>query len=336
MFFVKMMKFVRTMILTALVMVMCSSMAFAATTLKIANYFAVDHPANKVLAEVFKPMVEAKTNGSLQVQVFPNNQLGAEQEFVEGVQLGTIEMALTGNLWENTVDLFKLLQLPYMFNSYEHADAVFNGPIGEKIYESLKPLGVKILGAFPRGFRVISNNKKPINSIEDCKGIKIRVWQGEVIIKLMQGFGFSTVVMPMSEVFTALQQGVVHGQDNPLMTSYYAGWYDVQKYVAMTNHIFGFQYFVINQKVWDKLSAEEQAAVNEATKASIAEITKLTKAEEKDVLQKTIDKGLEVTYPDLKPFVESAQPIIDSYVKSCPEAAPFIEQIREVGKQFEK
>ncbi len=332
----KMKRVVRTVALTALFIVAFSSMAFAATTLKIANYFPADHPANVVLNDIFKANVESKSNGSLKVQIFPNNQLGAEQEFVEGVQLGTIEMALTGNLWENTVDLFKLLQLPYMFNSYEHADAVFNGPIGEEIYKSLEPLGVKILGAFPRGFRVISNNKKPINSFEDCKGIKMRVWQGEVIIKLMQGFGFSTVVMPMSEVFTALQQGVVHGQDNPLMTSYYSGWYDVQKYVAMINHIFGFQYFVINQKVWDKLTAEEQTIVYDATMASIAEIDKRTREEDELVLQKTIDKGLEVTYPDLKPFIESTEPIIADYIKSCPEAAPFVEQIREIGKKFEK
>jgi len=329
-------RFMRIAMLATILTVAFSGFALAATTLKIANYFPVDHPANQVLNDVFKAQIESKSNGSLKVQIFPNSQLGAEQEFVEGVQLGTIEMALTGNLWENTVDLFKLLQLPYMFNSYEHADAVFNGPIGEKIYESLKPLGVKILGAFPRGFRVVSNNKQPINSIKDCKGIKMRVWQGEVIIKLMQGFGFSTVVMPMSEVFTALQQGVVHGQDNPLMTSYFSGWYDVQKYVAMTNHIFGFQYFVVNQKVWDKLSVEEQSIVMDATKASIAEITRLTKEQEKDVLQKTIDKGLEVTYPDLKPFVESAQPIIANYIKSCPEAEPFVNEIREIGKQFEK
>ncbi|NLK30345.1 MAG: TRAP transporter substrate-binding protein, partial [Aminobacterium colombiense] len=151
-----------------------------------------------------------------------------------------------------------------------------------------------------------------------------------------QGFGFSTVVMPMSEVFTALQQGVVHGQDNPLMTSYYSGWYDVQKYVAMTNHIFGFQYFVINQKVWDKLTAEEQTIVYDATMASIAEIDKRTREEDELVLQKTIDKGLEVTYPDLKPFIESTEPIIADYIKSCPEAAPFVEQIREIGKKFEK
>ncbi|MDD4586472.1 MAG: TRAP transporter substrate-binding protein DctP, partial [Aminobacterium colombiense] len=112
---------VRTVALTALFIVAFSSMAFAATTLKIANYFPADHPANVVLNDIFKANVESKSNGSLKVQIFPNNQLGAEQEFVEGVQLGTIEMALTGNLWENTVDLFKLLQLPYMFNSYEHA-----------------------------------------------------------------------------------------------------------------------------------------------------------------------------------------------------------------------
>ena len=308
--------------------------ASAAKVIKIANYFPAENFANKVLYETFKPMVEKETKGELEIQVYPNSQLGAEQEFVEGVQLGTIEMAMTGNLWENTVDIFKLLQLPYLVKNYEHADEVFNGPIGQEVYKHLDPLGVKILGAFPRGFRVISNNKKPINSMDDCKGIKMRVWQGEVIIKLMQGFGFSTVVMPMSEVFTALQQGVVEGQDNPLETSYYSGWYDVQKYVALTNHIFGFQYFVVNQKFWDTLTESQQAAINKAVEISIKEITEDTKKGDEELVRLTEEKGLEVTRPDLTPFRKAAEPINEEFLKQNPEAEPIYRKIVEAGEKY--
>ena len=324
------------LLLALVVLVSFVGSASAAKVIKIANYFPAENFANKVLYETFKPMVEKETNGELEIQVYPNSQLGAEQEFVEGVQLGTIEMAMTGNLWENTVDIFKLLQLPYLVNSYEHADEVFNGPIGQKVYKHLDPLGVKILGAFPRGFRVISNNKKPINSMDDCKGVKMRVWQGEVIIKLMQGFGFSTVVMPMSEVFTALQQGVVEGQDNPLETSYYSGWYDVQKYVAITNHIFGFQYFVVNQKFWDGLTDSQKAAINKAVSVSIKEITEATKKGDAELVRLTEEKGLKVTYPDLAPFRQAAVPIIEEFLKKTPDAEPIYREIVEAGKKYEK
>jgi len=331
-----MMKRSGVLFLALVVLVSFVGSASAAKVIKIANYFPAENFANKVLYETFKPMVEKETNGELEIQVYPNSQLGAEQEFVEGVQLGTIEMAMTGNLWENTVDIFKLLQLPYLVNSYEHADEVFNGPIGQKVYKHLEPLGVKILGAFPRGFRVISNNKKPINSMDDCKGIKMRVWQGEVIIKLMQGFGFSTVVMPMSEVFTALQQGVVEGQDNPLETSYYSGWYDVQKYVAITNHIFGFQYFVVNQKFWDGLTDSQKEAINKAVAVSIKEITEATKKGDAELIRLTEEKGLKVTYPDLAPFRQAAVPIIEEFLKKTPDAEPIYREIVEAGKKFEK
>ena len=140
---------------TAVIYAICLTLLYTgiagARTLKIANYYAVDHPVNQALNTKFKPMVGAETK--IQVQIYPNNQLGAEQEFIEGVQLGTIEMAMTGNMWENTVPQFRIMQLPYMFVNFAHADAVLNGPVGENIYKYLKPLGVKVLASFPNGFR---------------------------------------------------------------------------------------------------------------------------------------------------------------------------------------
>ena len=282
-----------------------------AITVKIANYYAADHPVNKALNEKFKPMVEKETNGEVVVEVYPNNQLGNEQEFVEAVQLGTVEIAMTGNLWENTVPQFRLMQMPYMFVNYEHADAVLNGDIGEGIYKYLEPLNVKVLASFPNGFRVVSNNKRAIQSIEDTKGIKLRVFQGKTIIDEMQALGFSTVVMPFSEIFTALQQGVVDGQDNPLATAYYAGWYDVQKYVAITNHMYSPGYLVINNDVWNKLSDNAKEVVKNASVETTTAIMNAVKQQQDEIVKDITTKGVEVTYPDLAPFIEKVKPIVD-------------------------
>gem|GEM_PF-175457 len=303
-------------------------------TIKIANYYAPEHPVNKALNEKFKPMVEEKTYGEVKVEIYPNNQLGNEQEFVEGVQLGTVEMAMTGNLWENTIPQFRLMQMPYMFVNYEHANAVLNGPIGEIIYKYLEPLKVKVLASFPNGFRVVSNNKKSIKSIDDAKGIKLRVFEGKTIIAEMQALGFSTVVMPISEVFTALQQGVVDGQDNPLATAFFAGWYDVQKYVAITNHMYSPGYIVINDGVWNKLSVNAQKAIEEASDVTAKEIMDSVKKQQDEIVKTITEKGVEVTYPDLKPFIERVKPIVDEYIKECPELKEIVEEIQSSSKDY--
>lgn len=303
-------------------------------TLKIANYYAPDHPVNQGFYQIFKPMVESKSNGSIKVQIYPNSQLGAEQEFVEGVQLGTIEMALTGNLWENTIPEFRVVQLPYMFVSYDHANEILNGPVGQKIYQYIKPLGVRILASFPNGFRAVSNSKKPINSIDDCKGIRLRVFQGDIIIKEMQALGFTTVVMPISEIFTALQQKVVDGQENPIFTLYYSGWYEVQKYVAMTKHMYGPGYVVINEKVWNSLSKDQQQLIQAAASETASWILNKMKNEEDDIIKKLQAAGLVITYPDLKPFMQRVAPIVDEYVKQYPHMKPIIDEIRKAGEKY--
>lgn len=308
--------------------------ADAAKVLKIANYYAVDHPVNQGFYRVFKPMVEEGTAGAIAIQIYPNSQLGAEQEFVEGVQLGTIEMALTGNLWENTVPEFRTVQLPYMFVNYDHADEILNGPVGARLYEYLKPLGVRILGSFPNGFRAVSNSKRPIYSIDDCKGIRLRVFQGDIIIKEMQALGFSTVVMPISEIFTALQQKVVDGQENPIFTLYYSGWYEVQKYVALTNHMYSPGYVVINERVWNGLTKEQQALLQEASTKTVQWILTTMKNEEADIIKKLEQAGLVVTRPDLKPFRERVAPIIEEYLRQYPHVRPIIEEIRKAGAKY--
>lgn len=304
------------------------------TTIKIANYYAVEHPVNIKLKDVFKKNVEEKTNGSIKIEIYPNNQLGDEQEYIEGVQTGSIQMAMSGNLWENTVPEFRVMQMPYMFMNYDHADEVLNGPIGESIYKYLEPLNVKVLASFPNGFREISNNIRPINTIEDTKGINLRVFEGETIIKLMKNLGFKTTVMSMAEVFTSLQQGVVDGQDNPLSNSYYSGYYEAQKFVAITNHMYSPGYVVINNDVWKGLTTEEQTILKEAAQETADQIKISVKELDQEITESIKKQGIVVTYPELQPFIEKSAPIIEEYIDKYPQLKDPIKQIQESGKKY--
>jgi len=243
-------------------------------------------------------------------------------------------MGATGNMWENTIPQFRLMQMPYMFVNYDHADEVLNGPIGQKIYKYLEKLNVKVLASFPNGFRVVSNNKRAINSIEDTKGIKLRVFEGKTIIAEMRALGFDTVVMPLSEVFTALQQNVVDGQDNPLSTSYYAGMYEVQKYVAITNHMYSPGYIVINNDVYNKLSDNAKKVLEKVARETTTEIVNAVKKEQDDIIKDITSKGVTVTKPDLKPFIEKVKPILDEYIKEQPELKDIIDEINKAGEKY--
>jgi tripartite ATP-independent transporter DctP family solute receptor len=302
-------------------------------TLKVAHYYAAEHPVHQALIHQFKEVVEKKTKHQVKVELYPNNQLGNEQEFIEGIQLGTIEMGATGNMWENSVPQFRLMQMPYIFMNYDHANKVLNGPIGKKIFKYLEPLNVVVLASFPNGFRTVSNNKKAINSINDINGIKLRVFEGKTIIAEARALGFDTVVMPISEVFTALQQGVVDGQEGPLASSYYAGYYEVQKYIAITNHMYSPGYLVINKKVWSKLPKSTQIIIKKAALATSNKILDETKEQENRILKDVVAKGVKVTHPNLKPFIQKVKPINDKYLKEYPELKGIFNEINKLGEE---
>ncbi|WP_422477277.1 TRAP transporter substrate-binding protein [Pleomorphochaeta sp. DL1XJH-081] len=334
-------KIVAILVLSLVALTVIPSMLFAAgqaessvTTLKVANYFAADHPLNKNLEEVFKKTVEAETD--LVVEIYPANQLGAEPEFTEGVMIGNIEMAVTGNMWEMYNEEISFVQLPYIFTSMDHAYDTMNGELGRKVYEELfRPIGIDVLGFFSQGGRALSNNVRPINSPADTSGITMRTWQGTTIIEIMERFGFDVTVMSMDELFTALQQGVVDAQDNPISATYHQGWFEVLDYVSVTNHIISPNYFVINAKVFDGLSENDREVVARAAAATTEKTHKDILGDEQRIVDLIQDEmGVEVLYPNVTPFMEKVLPMIDAFKEKFPEVRDLIEEIQESGKSY--
>ncbi|SMB98990.1 tripartite ATP-independent transporter solute receptor, DctP family [Thermanaeromonas toyohensis ToBE] len=299
-------------------------------TIKVAHYFPETHPQNKALMEVFKPEVEKNSNGKFVVEIYPNNQLGGEKEFIEGVRNGTIEMAMPGLLLAENLPKLRIAELPYLFRDYDHARKVYNSPIKEQMLEGLINQGIRPLAITLNGLRAVSNSKHPINSITDTRDIKLRVPQNPIFIDGLKAMGFNVVSMPMSELFSALQQKVVDGQENPPTTLLTSGWYEVQPYLALTNHILGPNIFIISEKFWQTLTSEDQKVISEAAKKTAEYEWDLLIKAEKEAIETLKQKGIQVTTPDLGPFREAVKPVYEKWMKDYPEVKPVIEAIQKM------
>ncbi len=305
-----------------------------AIPIKVANYYADTHPTNVALNEVFKPMVEEGTEGRYTVEIYSNNALGGESEFNEGVSLGNIEMCITGNLMADRYPALYAADFPWVFDDVEQASEICNNPEIQAVFqEALAQSNYVLRGCSLNGNRCISNNVHPINTLADLKGIKLRVPTVSHYVKNFQAMGASVVTMAMTEIFTALQQGTIEGQENPPSTLLANGWYEVQDYLAMTNHQIAMNFVLINDKFYNSMSAEDQAVLDDACAAFVAKQLELFKQAMVDDVETLKEKGLEVTYPDREPFKEAGSVVIDEYRAQYPEFDSIMEKITALQAQ---
>lgn len=299
--------------------------------LKVANYFATDHPQNVALREKFKKIVEEKSGGSLQVQIYDNSQLGAEKEFYDGVRNGTIEMGIPGLIMQSDVPKMAVGEWPFLFKDFAHAKKVLEGPIGKEMADEMEQKhGVHALAWSANGFRMFSSNR-PIRSLDDFKGMRIRMPNIPNYIKLGQLLGANITPMPISEVFTALEQKVVDGQDNPIATLKASAWYEVQSDVLESRHMFSPNLYIINGKLWSQLTSEQQKILEEAAKTAADYEWELLEKSYEDDKKFLMDKGIRFTTPDesfRKAMEAAAQPLYDEIYQTYPWAKEMVEKIK--------
>lgn len=267
----------------------------------------------------FKELIEKESNGRIKMQIFPDGQVGNDQSMMDSLKLGTLDMMVTSSApIANTTKTFLVFDLPFLFNSEKMADAVLDGPAGQEILETLKGTGLIGLVYWENGFRNITNSKRAINTPEDLKGLKIRTMQNPIHLDSFKLWGANPVPMPFNEVFTALEQKVIDGQENPNTLIYDAGFYEAQKYLTISRHFYTPFVLMIGQKSWDKLSAADQALVKkvaEATKAYERQVNRENNAKYLDLMKK---KGIainEISAQDLDKFKVSAKEIYERYSK---------------------
>ncbi len=269
------MKFSKLLISSAIGFAFMAS-ASAQTTMRI-SISTAQNSHQGVAIDVFAKEVEKRTAGRYKVQTFYNGALGGERESIEAVQLGTQELALssTGPL-PNFVPETKILDVPFLFRDKAHARAVLDGPIGQEMLTKFDAKGFKALAWAENGFRHMTNSKRDVKVPEDLKGLKMRTMENPVHIAAYKGLGIITTPMAFPEVFTALQQGTVDGQENPLSVIMSAKFDQVQKHLSLTGHVYSPCIFVMNKASFDKLSAADKTAfidaAKEGTKANRARV----------------------------------------------------------------
>jgi tripartite ATP-independent transporter DctP family solute receptor len=306
-----------------------STTAAAQTTMRI----SISIPQNShqgVAIDAFAKEVEKRTAGRYKIQPFYSGALGAEREATEAVQLGTQELTFTSSgPVPNFVPEVKILDVPFLFRDYAHARAVLDGPIGQELLQKFDARGIKALAWGENGFRHMTNSKRAVNGPDDLKGLKMRTMENPVHVQAYKGFGIIPTPMAFSEVFTALQQGTVDGQENPLSVITSAKFDQVQKFLTLTGHVYSPCVFLMNKEAFDKLSAADKTAFLEAAKEGVKANRLRVDSDEKIAVADLRAKGMTVIdQVDKTRYQTALAPVYADFEKQFGKAN--LERIRNV------
>jgi len=298
-----------------------SGAALAQTTMK--SSISVGQNSHQGVAiDVFAREVEKRTNGRYKVQNFYSGALGGERESIEAVQLGTQELTFTSTgPVPNFVPEARILDIPFLFRDKAHARAVLDGPIGQEMLGKFEAKGFKALAWGENGVRHMTNSKRAVQSPDDLKGLKMRTMENPVHVAAYKGFGIVTTPMAFPEVFTALQQGTVDGQENPLSVIMAAKFDQVQKHLSLTGHVYSPAIFLMNKGAFDKLSAADKQAFLDAAKEAVkANRARVDEDDSKGVAELR-GKGMQVVENvDKAKFVAALQPVNAEFEKQFGKA----------------
>jgi len=288
-----------------------------ATVLKISNGINESHPTYLACKE-FEKMVESKLPGKYDVQVYANAQLGDDVRATEAVRMGTLELVATSaSPLTGLIPELNVFDLPFIITSVKAADAIYDGPIGEKLASLMEPKGIKLLAYYENGFRQLTNSVREVKSPADLKGLKIRTMQNPIHLAAWRAMGANPTPMPFSEVFTAMQQKTIDGQENPIPTIYLSKYYEVQKYLTLSGHVYGPHILLINKKMFDSFPAEDQKIILEAAKESAKFQRATNRKMEADFIVELKKVGMvvtELTPEQLKAFQDAVKPVYDEWV----------------------
>jgi C4-dicarboxylate-binding protein DctP len=321
----------KKIIVISAVLAMLVTLAAAAAAVEIKLSHSGPTPAtgatNDEGCKAFKQYVEDKSGGDIKVVIFPNNQLGNEREQMEGVQMETIQMCSISTGTLSSLDPQMLvIDIPYLFSSKAVAYKFLDGPVGDRIRDGFREkTGTVMLAYGENGFRHFTNRVRPIKSVEDLKGLKIRTQENPAHIAMMKSFGSTPAPIPFGELYTALSQGVVDGQENPVSLTESSRLHEVQKYLTLDGHFYSPFVLIINGSFFNGLTPEQQEIIREGAKAWSVRQREFNTADEKRALEEMRKYGTEITELNEQQQAEFR-------AKAREGALPLIE--KEVGKPF--
>ncbi|PCF96069.1 TRAP transporter substrate-binding protein [Vreelandella nigrificans] len=299
----------------------------APTTLRLAHVVNTEDTYH-IAAERFQQLVSEHTDGAVTVEIYPNASLGDERTLLEGMQIGTVDMGvITNGPVANFVDEFSVFELPFLFPSSEAAYAVLDGEIGQEILGKLQDVNLKGLAYAERGFRNITNSQHAINVPEDLQGLRLRVIENEVYVDTFRGLGANAVPMAWTETLTALQQGTIDGQENPVNAIHAFNLAETQDYLTMTRHIYAPATFIMSLPTWNGLQAELQPIVLDAAKQASAYAREQNAIMEAEQLAELREAGMEINEtPDMEAFQTAVAPVYEKYGEQFGDYLPRIQE----------
>lgn len=285
--------------------------ALAKVSLKLGHTGAPNHHYH-LTCEQFVDAVKKRSNGEIDIKLFPSDQLGNQRQLVEGAQLGTVDMVLTSDSQLSSfIDVFGALNLPFLFRDIDHVAKAMDGAVGDFFSKESEKKGLIILGYWENGFRHVSNSKRPIEKIENLKGLKIRTPNSQVTLASFKALGALPTPMSFGEIYSALQLGTVDGQENPIAHILTQKWYEVQKYFSLTNHQHNVEPLCMSKIIFDTLKPEYQKILLEEGKNFAAVSRKMVVDDEAKQLEE-LKKLIAVnTVEDSKPFQDACKPVYE-------------------------
>jgi tripartite ATP-independent transporter DctP family solute receptor len=299
--------------------------------LKLAHGLDPSHPVHQAMV-FMADRCEEISEGELRIDIYPSGQLGSEQQCVELLQIGSLAITkVSAAVMESFTEDFKVLGLPYVFRSREHAFKVLDGEIGDELLLSTEPFWIRGLCFYDAGSRSFYTIDTPIEHPDDLKGLKIRVMKSITAMEMVKAQGGSPTPISWGELYTALQSGVVDGAENNPPSFYTSHHYEVCKYYCLNEHTMVPDVLIISQKVWEKLSEQERLWLQQAADDSVPVQRKLWSESEKESLEIVKEAGVSIIYPDKEPFSEKVNGLLESY-RENEKLYDLITRIREVNE----
>ena len=283
-------------------------------------------------ADEFARKANAKLGGKAKVVVFGSSQLGGDKELLQKLKLGTVDMALPSTVMSSEADLFGVFEMPYLVKDRAHMAKIEQELFWAKIEPTAEKKGLKVLAVWENGYRHITNSRRAINVPKDLEGIKLRVPEGKWRVKMFQAYDANPSPMKFSEVFTALQTGVMDGQENPFTQIYSAKFQEVQKYLSLTGHVYTPAYLVVGAKKWAALPADVRKTLEDSAKETQAFVYATAEKDENDLLEKLKAAGMQVNSPNKDAFIAASKPVYEEFAREVAGSKEVIDRAIALGK----
>jgi len=303
--------------------------------MRFAHYAEEKHPGH-LAAKQFAAKVEERTKGQVKIAIYPANVLGSPPEQCEQVKLGAIDMSLpTQGALDKYVKAFSVVMLPFVYDDYDHVYRTLDGPSMSWFSPLAEKEGFIVLSNWEWGFRNLTNSKRPVTKPEDAKGLKIRTPPEIQLQAAMEALGGIVTKIAFPEVYMALAQNVVDAQENPIAVIYHNKFYEVQKYLTLTRHVYNNMVHVVSAKSWAKLNPEQQKIFREESQSAGAYMRKAIVAEEADQIAKMEKVGLQVARPNLATFRAAMGPAYERIGKYAGEdnVKTFMKYVEDARKK---